>query len=184
MAELEVDRGADVVVVVAEGVPEELEAPALVVGVPPDEPDEPEPDPVTDVEVLRVVPTAANPGICLDTTRPRAAAPPTATIATALDMRRTRALAMSRRLVARSPERAVFPPGLAMPASRLVGMLMGGMSPCESRGPRTAGCESAVNQRAAGPAPESSASVVPATGTRTVKTVPPPAAGPAVTEPP
>jgi hypothetical protein len=146
VAELEVERGVDVVVVVAAEVPEELDAPAVVVDVPPDEPDEPDapdasaPDPDADVvEVLRVVPTVAAPGISFDTTRPSAAAPPTATITTDLDMRRTRAVATSRRLAPGPPERAALSSGRLVAPARLVRLVMRGMSPCEPRGPRTVG---------------------------------------------
>jgi hypothetical protein len=97
-----------VVLAVAESV--SVSVPALVVDVLGDE--------VTVVAADDVVP-----GICLDTNSPSPAAAPAAMTATALDVRLTLPRAVSRRL---APDRS------------LIGVsCMVGMSPCESRAPRT-----------------------------------------------
>jgi hypothetical protein len=128
VAEFEVDLGAVVVVVVAAAVP-------VVAAEAPDDPDEldeeaPVPD-VDDVEgdVARVVVAfAVVPGISLETTSPKPAAAPVATITTARDVRRTLAPARSLLLAPSSPGRASSGRplggfGCSMAASRLVGML-------------------------------------------------------------
>ncbi len=91
-------------------VAEPVPAPVLVVDVPGDE--------VTAVAADDVVP-----GICLDTNSPSPAAAPAAMIATALEVRLTVLRAVSRRL---APDRSL-----------IGGSCMVGMSPCESRAPRT-----------------------------------------------
>jgi hypothetical protein len=151
VADFEVELGAAVVVVVDAAVPEVAAVVPEVAAVVPEVPDEldeedPDPDPNdAEVDVLRVVTAfAVVPGISLDTRSPIAAAAPVATKTTARDVRRTRAPARSRRLAPSSPVRKFSGPplgGVECPTgpSRLVGMLMGGMSPCEPRGPRTAG---------------------------------------------
>jgi hypothetical protein len=143
VADFEVELGVVVVVVVEAGVPEDPDAvaddvPELVVGVVCDVPDE--------VEVPgEVVPAVADvPGISLDTTSPSAAVAPAATIMTAFEVRRTRALATSRRfapgsldLTLVSPGPTLGPVGSSLDGSRLT--LMGGMSPRRPRRTLTAG---------------------------------------------
>jgi hypothetical protein len=126
VAEFEVDLGA--VVVVAAEVPV-LDAEA------PDDPDELEEEaPVPDVDDVEgdvpgvVAAFAVVPGISFETTSPKPAAAPVATITTARDVRRTLAPARSRLLAPSSPgrvcsERSLRGFGCSMVASRLVGML-------------------------------------------------------------
>jgi hypothetical protein len=81
---------------------------------------------VVDVEGVELTVVAAEdvvPGISLDTTSPRTAAAPAATIATDVDVRLTLPRAVARRL---EPDRSLFDDSC-----------MVGMSPCESRLPRT-----------------------------------------------
>jgi len=63
------------------------------------------PDVVGEVEPTVVLAAEVAPGISLDTTSPSTAAAPMARIVTVLDMRRTRAPAMSRRWAADRPRR-------------------------------------------------------------------------------
>lgn len=120
---------------------QEVDAPEAVVEVCAEvaEDEEPVPDGDDGVELTVVGAAAAVPGISLDTMRPTAAVAPVARMAAALDRRRTRAPARSRRVdpcALGSLDRPIEAPTVLGPGEEV---LMARMSPCESRGSRTAG---------------------------------------------
>ncbi len=137
MADFEVVVGVVVGVVVAVVVGVEADAPDEDVEAVPE--DEPAPDEVDAGELAVAAAVGVVPGISLETTIPSVAAAAVARMATPRDKRRTRAPASSRRAGPGPLWRRAGP--VAKPGfDRLGGEgFMDGMSPCEPRGPRTAG---------------------------------------------
>ncbi|MDR3647610.1 MAG: hypothetical protein P4L20_00855 [Acidimicrobiales bacterium] len=139
MADCDVVVGVVVGVVVTVVVGVEEDAPDEDVEAVPDEGVEPVPDEVDAGELAVVAAVAVVPGISLETTIPSVAAAAVARMATPRDKRRTRAPAISRRAGPGPAWRRAGPVG--KPGIDCLGGegFMDGMSPCEPRGPRTAG---------------------------------------------